>query len=239
MAGDTTASPHGPGVAVARRGASPGCRERGPGPGLVPLPRRDEVAHLGDVHREQVEVPLQPSADTGLEGPAVALACARVVHRHGPAVHLDVALRARPVGHRAVDDAARITQQVESLGRLPHHPEVEPGQGSVTAPRSAPVTRRAYLASTPVVYRGAGCLSPALRRSSSSPSTSRSMVWRTTSTTIRSPSATRPMGPPSTASGATCPMQNPCVPPENRPSVTRAQSPPRPTPFICLLYTSD
>ncbi len=39
---------------------------------------------------------------------------------------------------------------------------------------------------------------------------------------------TKAMGPPSTASGATWPTQNPWVPPENRPSVTRAQSPPRP-----------
>jgi hypothetical protein len=35
----------------------------------------------------------------------------------------------------------------------------DPGQGSVTAPRSAPVTRRAYLASTPVVYRGSKAFS--------------------------------------------------------------------------------
>ena len=53
-----------------------------------------------------------------------------------------------------------------------------------------------------------------------------------TSITMRSPSATKAMGPPSTASGATWPMQNPWVPPENRPSVSRAQSPPRPAPFM-------
>ena len=61
---------------------------------------------------------------------------------------------------------------------------------------------------------------------------------RATSMTIRSPSATRAMGPPSTASGATWPIQKPCVPPENRPSVTRAQSPPRPTPFIAPVTAS-
>ena len=46
------------------------------------------------------------------------------------------------------------------------------------------------------------------------------------------------MGPPSTASGATWPMQNPWVPPENRPSVTSAQSPPRPAPFMAPVTAS-
>ena len=36
---------------------------------------------------------------------------------------------------------------------------------------------------------------------------------------MRSPSATNAIGPPSTASGATWPMQKPHVPPEKRPSV--------------------
>ena len=48
------------------------------------------------------------------------------------------------------------------------------------------------------------------------------------SMTMRSPSATNAIGPPSTASGATCPTQKPCVPPENRPSVMSAASAPRP-----------
>ncbi len=48
---------------------------------------------------------------------------------------------------------------------------------------------------------------------------------------IRSPSRANAIGPPSTASGATWPTQNPHVPPENRPSVTSAQSAPRPAPF--------
>src|SRR5579863_1966059 len=55
---------------------------------------------------------------------------------------------------------------------------------------------------------------------------------------MRSPSATKAMGPPSTASGATWPTQNPWVPPEKRPSVTSAQSPPRPTPFMAPVMAS-
>ena len=55
---------------------------------------------------------------------------------------------------------------------------------------------------------------------------------------MRSPSATSAIGPPSTASGATCPTQKPCVPPENRPSVTSAASAPRPAPFIAPVTAS-
>jgi hypothetical protein len=43
---------------------------------------------------------------------------------------------------------------------------------------------------------------------------------------------------PSTASGATWPIQKPWVPPLNRPSVTSAQSPPRPAPFIAPVTAS-
>ena len=64
------------------------------------------------------------------------------------------------------------------------------------------------------------------------------MVLASTSTTMRSPSRTKAMGPPSTASGATWPTQNPWVPPENRPSVTSAQSPPRPAPFMAPVTAS-
>ena len=47
---------------------------------------------------------------------------------------------------------------------------------------------------------------------------------------MRSPSCTAPIGPPAAASGATCPMHKPRVPPENRPSVTRATLSPNPAP---------
>ena len=56
--------------------------------------------------------------------------------------------------------------------------------------------------------------------------------------TMRSPSRTNAIGPPSTASGATWPMQKPHVPPENRPSVTSAQSAPRPAPFSAPVTAS-
>ena len=50
---------------------------------------------------------------------------------------------------------------------------------------------------------------------------------------IRSPSFTRPIGPPSLASGETCPIHGPRVPPEKRPSVIRATDSSRPMPAIC------
>ena len=43
-----------------------------------------------------------------------------------------------------------------------------------------------------------------------------------TSISIRSPSSTRAMGPPSTASGLQCPITGPVEAPEKRPSVMRA-----------------
>ena len=39
---------------------------------------------------------------------------------------------------------------------------------------------------------------------------------------MRSPSLTRAIGPPTRASGTTCPMMNPRLAPENRPSVIKA-----------------
>ena len=50
----------------------------------------------------------------------------------------------------------------------------------------------------------------------------RSSALRSTSISISSPSATNAIGPPSAASGATWPIIRPCVPPENRPSVSSA-----------------
>lgn len=46
-----------------------------------------------------------------------------------------------------------------------------------------------------------------------------------------SPSLTRPMGPPTAASGTIWPIRKPWEPPENRPSVIRAQEFPRPAPM--------
>jgi hypothetical protein len=48
---------------------------------------------------------------------------------------------------------------------------------------------------------------------------------------IESPSFTSPIGPPTNASGATCPTTIPQVPPEKRPSVMRPQDSPSPCPI--------
>ena len=49
---------------------------------------------------------------------------------------------------------------------------------------------------------------------------------------IRSPSLTKAIGPPSTASGETCPTHSPVLPPLNRPSVNSRVDLPSPAPFI-------
>ena len=51
------------------------------------------------------------------------------------------------------------------------------------------------------------------------------------SISIRSPSCTRPITPPDAASGETWPIDSPEVPPENRPSVNKAQAFPSPFDF--------
>ena len=69
----------------------------------------------------------------------------------------------------------------------------------------------------------AGSFQSARRRASSSAGDVEvDRAARSTSITMRSPSRTNAIGPPSTASGATWPTQKPWVPPENRPSVTSA-----------------
>jgi len=45
---------------------------------------------------------------------------------------------------------------------------------------------------------------------------------------MRSPSRTKPMVPPAAASGETCPIDSPEVPPEKRPSVSKAHTLPNP-----------
>ena len=50
------------------------------------------------------------------------------------------------------------------------------------------------------------------------------------SMTISSSSSTKANGPPTIASGETCPMQGPLVPPEKRPSVIKATELSRPIP---------
>ena len=49
---------------------------------------------------------------------------------------------------------------------------------------------------------------------------------------IISPSSTRAIGPPTAASGETCPMDAPLEAPENRPSVIKATLEPKPMPAI-------
>ena len=98
--------------------------------------------------------------------------------------------------------------------------------------RGAPRTpaSRSLLAITPgSIPRSMGVHSAA-RRLSSSSSTSTVIARFSISSVISSPSRTPAMGPPATASGATCPAIRPCVAPEKRPSVNKPTDSPRPAP---------
>ena len=69
----------------------------------------------------------------------------------------------------------------------------------------------------------------AARRCASSASSTRTSIVRAgMSIAIMSPSSTRPIAPPSAASGETWPIDRPEVPPEKRPSVTSAHALPSP-----------
>src|SRR5205807_2668297 len=76
----------------------------------------------------------------------------------------------------------------------------------------------------------AGARQARSRDCTSSAGTSRSSRRFGTSMVIMSPSRTTAIGPPFAASGATWPIEIPWVAPENRPSVIRATSSPRPWP---------
>ena len=91
------------------------------------------------------------------------------------------------------------------------------------APRSASDSRALFGAAAARVWRR--------RSASTSAETSRSSLRFGRSIRIGSPSFTSAIGPPRAASGVTYPIAGPCVAPENRPSVTRAQLFPRPAPI--------
>ena len=96
---------------------------------------------------------------------------------------------------------------------------------SVTAPSEALLTSAAYLASTPCVaygrrWRPTGPPPRDLRVRARAASALRCVA----SMLIRSPSRTSASGPPTAASGDTCPTTKPWLPPEKRPSVISATS---------------
>ena len=64
------------------------------------------------------------------------------------------------------------------------------------------------------------------------------IVFDSASIVIISPFLTSAIGPPSWASGTMCPTTNPCVPPENLPSVINATFFPSPAPIIAAVGLS-
>src|SRR5262249_25454557 len=108
-------------------------------------------------------------------------------------------------------------------------------KGLVTAPSDADETSEAYLAITPRVKRGGGGVKPP-RRAARSASTS--SLRAAMSKITRSPSRTKAIGPPSAASGATCPAMRPCVAPLKRPSVISATESPSPRPTSAAVTAS-
>mmetsp|Transcript_20682 Transcript_20682/g.48643 ORF Transcript_20682/g.48643 Transcript_20682/m.48643 type:complete len:315 (-) Transcript_20682:1451-2395(-) len=111
---------------------------------------------------------------------------------------------------------------------------------SVTHPSVAVATHWMYLKRIPALARSGGGVHSCRRFSHSSSGINTSMVRLSFWASMRmgSPFLTRAMGPPTWASGVMCPMQNPCVPPLNRPSVNSATSFPRPAPMMALVGVS-
>ena len=89
-----------------------------------------------------------------------------------------------------------------------------------TPPLLADVTDLLYRSRMPLFTLCSGMLHTFRRLASSFSSTERSTLLDGISTWIVSPFSTSPIGPPTAASGETCPMHGPRVPPLNLPSVT-------------------
>mmetsp|Transcript_43205 Transcript_43205/g.92018 ORF Transcript_43205/g.92018 Transcript_43205/m.92018 type:complete len:209 (-) Transcript_43205:1238-1864(-) len=88
-----------------------------------------------------------------------------------------------------------------------------------------------YLYIVPRVYLNGGCTHAAFLRAISASETSMLISNVSASIVTTSPSSSKAIGPPTCASGETCPTQKPCEPPLNRPSVMSATSLPRPAPM--------
>lgn len=133
-------------------GRSGRCSLRGPPPDVVLIAHHREVPDFRDVHGKQMEVATgAPSTTSGSTGLIRGHPLARKVPTStNPAAPLRCAAMAASCGSPRTNSSP-----------CGHHPGINPfghrsrpyvgAQGSVTAPRSAPVTRRAYLANTPVV----------------------------------------------------------------------------------------
>src|SRR5919112_2113009 len=181
-------------------------------PLLAPCSLRVGVLAAGDVRRVE-------AAGASLDR-SRRVVCLRVRRRsagHQPPVIGDGS------GTTVTDDAPRATVMRRPV---------------VTAPSLADDTSAAYLAITPPRYCGGGACHDARRSASTHSGTSRSRRRAVTSIEISSPSSTRPIGPPSAASGATCPIISPWVPPEKRPSVSSATDSPRPSPTSAAVTLS-
>ena len=107
------------------------------------------------------------------------------------------------------------------------------GPGAVTAPSEAELTSAAYLASTPVVTRGAMRAHSRARQVGVDVDAARADVDAHAVAV-----AQRAIGPPRAASGAMWPTMKPCVAPLKRPSVISATSLPRPWPTSAAVTAS-
>ena len=107
------------------------------------------------------------------------------------------------------------------------------GGAVVIAPSDAELTSARYFASRPAVTFDLGRTQAARRAASAVSSISMSTRRSLASMQMRSPSSINAIGPPTAASGVTCPTTKPWLPPENRPSVIRATSEPSPLAHDC------
>jgi len=100
------------------------------------------------------------------------------------------------------------------------------------APWLPEVTILEYRYNQPVFTRGSGAFQAARRTFNSASERSTSSSRFSMSMRIRSPGRSKAIGPPTAASGETCPMQAPWVAPEKRPSVMRETLSFRPRPMM-------
>src|SRR5579863_8960142 len=158
---------------------------------------------------------------------------------------LDHGVRHQPGERRAPARDLHLSQpgRVRRAGRpdepAGHAPGAPSPEMSRAAPVDAEVASAAYTWSAALTarclaagrYEPSAASSACLRSASTSSGTSSRSSLRGMSMTIVSSSCTSAMTPPLAASGEICPIDNPEVPPENRPSVISAHARPRPFPL--------
>src|SRR5579859_3792686 len=108
-----------------------------PGQAIALSPEDHEARGL-DVDREQMEVSRRLPVDSSPDRGAVGVDPRLVLDGPRTSVQLEVALDTVAVTRTAVQHATVIAQEIQSLGRVPHHPEHQLAVDQIELARADP-----------------------------------------------------------------------------------------------------